>query len=216
MKQEYIRLLSVLLYISVFTVSCHGKRSTEPPVMPIQNMVTQSSYSPQAPDDFFEDKRATREPVPHTVAEGEANNDVRYFKGQEPGSTVNSPKWVSQFPLKLNMSILKDGQKNFNIYCAPCHGRSGHNDGLVTQRAGGSIRPAEIHSPDVKNMPVGRIYYGVTEGVNNWNMPGFAAQLNAKERWAVVAYVRALQASEQTQKTETSSSDVQQKKGEKK
>lgn len=180
--------------------ACHGQKTTKPPIIPIQNMVNQTSYGPQAPDDFFPDKRATREPVAQTVAQNEAYSSVQYNTGLQPGSTLENPKWVSSFPMKLNMNMLKNGQKDFNIYCAPCHGLSGHNDGLVTERSGGTIRPAEIHSDTLRKMPVGQIYHAVTDGVNNWNMPGFSAQLDTAERWAIVTYVRALQLSEQEMK----------------
>ena len=75
----------------------------------------------------------------------------------------------------------------------PCHGKAGNSDGLVTQRVGGSIRPTNIHDQDKVNLPVGKIYDVVRNGLNNWNMPGFAAQMNVEDRWAVVTYVRALQ-----------------------
>lgn len=207
---------SICVLMAICSVSCRGQRSSKPPVMPVQNMVEQTSFGPQSPNDFFPDKRAVRTPVAHTVAEGEAYVDIRYDQGQEPGSTAENPKWTQKFPLKLDMDILKSGQKNFDIYCAPCHGLSGHNNGLVTQRSGGTIRPAEIHGEALINMPVGQIYHAVTEGVNNWNMPGFKAQLNTAERWAVVSYVRALQLSEQNKKQGTSQNQVSQEKGEQK
>ena len=83
----------------------------------------------------------------------------------------------------------------YNIYCSPCHGYAGNNDGLVTEAAGGVIRPANFHDKEKMELPVGKIYDAVTNGVNKWNMPGFAEQMSVEDRWAVVAYVRALQLS---------------------
>lgn len=185
------------LILPLLFFSCRGDRSENPPIMPIQNMVNQTSYGPQMPNTFFSDKRATREPLANTVAEGEERTDVRFDKGQEPISTVEKTVWVTSFPLKLDKKMLLQGQKNFNIYCSACHGLAGKNDGLVTKRSQGSIRPANLHDPEIIARPDGKIYDAVTNGVNNWNMPGFSAQLNTTERWGIVAYVRALQLLEQ-------------------
>lgn len=192
-----------LLCLTLFLVtSCQGDRSAEPPIMPIQNMVEQTSYGPQMPNEFFSDKRAMRTPSEHTVAQGEERINTPYYTGRESRSTTENPVWVTAFPIKLDKTLLLNGQKNFNIYCSSCHGLAGHNDGFATQRSGGSIRPADIHSSDIIARPVGKIYDAVTNGVNNWNMPGFYSQLDVLERWGVVAYVRALQISEQgTQKS---------------
>jgi len=209
-----LNLLSVpFAFFAVLLTACQGQKSTKPPVMPIQNMVTQTSYAPQSPDDFFSDKRSTREPVANTVAEGEAKNDIKYDYGRIEKSSAKDPVWVQKFPFALSMQTLKLGQKNYDIYCAPCHGLSGHNDGLVTEKSGGSIRPKDIHEKEVKEMPVGRIYNAVTNGVNNWTMPGFSSQLNTTERWAIVTYVRALQLSE-SGKTDKNSDNTAPKKGE--
>ncbi len=215
MKLQKNKILFTTLCFSYLFTACKGQKSTKPPILPIQNMVEQTSYAPQSPDDFFADKRSTREPLPNVVAEGEAYNDSRFDRGQEPTTLNNNVQWVQKFPIKLNMNLLKDGQKNFNIYCAPCHGISGHNDGLVTQRSGGSIRPTNIHDTAIQEMPVGQIYSAVTNGVNNWNMPGFKAQLDTIERWAVVSYIRALQISEEKPQTETEK-NVSLKKGDEK
>ena len=108
---------------------------------------------------------------------------------------MQSPVWVTQFPITLTEAVLKRGQDRYNIYCAPCHGYDADNSGLVTKAAGGTIRPANIHDADKVQLPVGKIYDAVTNGVNNWNMPGFVEQMSVQDSWAVVSYVRAVQAS---------------------
>ena len=158
-------------------------------------MVDQTSYGPQSSNSFFKDNKAARDPVVGTVAEGEANTNSRLYQGIEPTSTMQSPVWVTQFPITLTEAVLKRGQDRYNIYCAPCHGYDADNSGLVTKAAGGTIRPANIHDADKVQLPVGKIYDAVTNGVNNWNMPGFVEQMSVQDRWAVVSYVRALQAS---------------------
>ncbi|MES2614273.1 MAG: cytochrome c [Bdellovibrionota bacterium] len=183
----------LIIISTVFVLSgCRGDKSSAPPVLLIRNMVEQTSYGPQSKNEFFKDKKSTRAAVAGTVAEGEANTNSRLYKGVEENT---SSLWVKQFPIILTEEVLKRGQDRYNIYCTACHGYTANNDGLATQAAGGSIRPANLHDSQFIEMPVGKIYNAVTNGVNNWNMPGFAEQIDVQDRWAVVAYVRALQAS---------------------
>ncbi|APJ05210.1 hypothetical protein AXG55_14070 [Silvanigrella aquatica] len=198
--------------ISLVFSGCRGQKSTEPPIQPIQNMVEQTSYGPQSKNEFFKDGLAYRAPVSGTVAQGEERTNKPLYFGQESDSTDQNPKWVKKIPIKLNDKVLQLGQEKYNIYCATCHGPAGNSDGPVTQRSGGAIRPANIHDADKINLADGKIYDAVRNGVNNWNMPGFAAQMTVEERWAVVAYVRALQIS-RTAKTENVPEDVKAKNG---
>lgn len=204
--------LTGLLFVSSTLVGCRGQKSDKEPILPIQNMVEQTSYGPQSKNDFYNDKMAMRPPVEGTIAQGEEKTNKALFLGQEQNSTEQNPIWVKTFPVKLDMNIIKKGQNLYNIYCTPCHGKAGNSDGLVTQRAGGSIRPTNIHDQDKVNLPVGKIYDVVRNGLNNWNMPGFAAQMNVEDRWAVVAYVRALQLS-RIAKIENIPEDIQAKNG---
>ncbi len=199
-------------FISIVLCGCRGQKSTEPPILPIQNMVEQTSYGPQSKNDFFKDGQANRPPVPGTVAQGEEKTNKPLYFGQETDSSDQNPIWIKKIPIKLNVQVLERGQREFNVYCAPCHGKTGDSDGLVTQRAGGAIRPSNLHDKDRMNLTVGKIYDAVRNGVNNWNMPGFAAQMSVEDRWAVVAYVRALQIS-RTAKLENVPENVKVKNG---
>lgn len=200
---QFLKINFILGLVGFMFIACRGDHSKEPPVVLIQNMLDQTSYREQSKNDFFKDKRSMRQPVAGIVAQDEEFNNKPYYFGVEQESTATEPKWVTQIQIKLTKDILKEGQKNFNIYCAPCHGLSGHNDGLVTQKSGGSVRPANLHDDDRVKLPVGKIYDAVTNGVNNWNMPGFVDQLSVADRWAVVAYVRALQMSERATADDT-------------
>jgi cytochrome c len=175
-------------------------------------MVEQTSYGPQSKNDFYKDGLSNRQPVVGTVAQGEEKTNFPLYYGFEQSSSEKNPVWVKKYPIKLTSQLLKKGQEDYNIYCAPCHGYAGDSNGLVTQRAGGSIRPSNLHDQDRLNLSVGKIYDAVRNGVNNWNMPGFAAQLSVEDRWAVVAYVRALQIS-RTAKLENIPQDVREKNG---
>jgi mono/diheme cytochrome c family protein len=199
-KNRFFNLIAFCGAIGLALVACRGDKSSEPPVALVQNMVDQTSFPPQSKNEFFKDGRADRMPVSHTVAQGQAKENTALYYGREPSSTPENPQWVTQFPVIVDEDLLKKGEERFNIYCAPCHGYAGNSDGLVTQRAGGVIRPAHIHDADKIALPVGKLYDVVSNGVNNWNMPGFAEQLTPEERWAVVAHVRALQISQQGKK----------------
>ena len=179
---------SVLALIGLTLTSCRGDKSSASPVLLIRNMVDQTSYGPQSQNDFYKDQQSARRPVAGTVAQGEANSNSALYKGLEQNSTAEKPIWVTKFPIILTHSVLEHGQDRYNIYCSPCHGYAGNNDGLV-------IRPANFHDKEKMELPVGKIYDAVTNGVNKWNMPGFAEQMSVEDRWAVVAYVRALQLS---------------------
>jgi mono/diheme cytochrome c family protein len=206
MKKNILILTVVVL--AAFVSGCRGDKSSSPSVLLIRNMVDQTSYGPQSKNDFYKDKKSFREPVLGTVADGEANSNSKLYKGVEANSTAENPIWVKQFPIRLTDSVLKRGQDRYNIYCTPCHGYAGNSDGLATKASGGVIRPANLHDSSVIEMPVGRIYNAVANGVNNWNMPGFAEHMSVQDRWAVVAYVRALQLSQNAKLNEVHKSLV--------
>lgn len=195
MKNGHQKICFPILLMSLLLFSCRGQKSESPPIIPIQNMVEQTSFGPQSENSFFQDKRAMRPQIEGTVPAGEARTDTRLYAGMEPQSSSKNPVWVKTFPITLNAQNLKKGQEDYNIYCAPCHGYDAQNDGLVTKRAGGSIRPANLLDQEKIALPVGKIYDAITNGVNNWNMPGFSEHMDVQDRWAVVAYVRALQLS---------------------
>lgn len=185
-----------ILVLLVFLAGCRGQTSSKPPILPIRNMVDQSSYGPQSPNQHYADKRSYRSPVQDTISFGNAHTNSELYKGQKKGASKQTPQWATSFPLRLDKKLLMQGQKQFNVYCTPCHGVSGHNDGLVTKKANGPIKPADLFDAQRLALPAGKIFSEVSEGVNNWNMPGYAQQLSVKDRWAVVAYVRALQLSQ--------------------
>lgn len=181
---------------ALLLTSCRGDKSSEPPILLMRNMVDQSSYGPQSANQFYKDKLAARAPINGTVAEGEAETNKALFHGIEQNSTMDKPVWITRFPLILTTEFVKRGKDRFNIYCTPCHGYAGNSDGLATQAAGGTIRPTNLHDKEIIQKPVGKIFDAVTNGVNKWNMPGFSEQMSLQDRWAVVAYVRALQLSQ--------------------
>jgi mono/diheme cytochrome c family protein len=118
----------------------------------------------------------------------------------EPAAAVAtdepSTAWVSEIPLPVTEALMRRGQRQYNIFCAPCHGLAGQGDGLVARRAqelqqGTWIPPTSLHSEAVRNQPVGQLFHVISNGVRK--MPPYAAQISVPDRWAIVLYLRALQ-----------------------
>jgi mono/diheme cytochrome c family protein len=175
---------------------------------------------------LFEDGRAMRQPVSGTVARGELEEDDRLYRGVEPTSDGGSgtgngeepdsaaadakpsdkpdsssdvePNWVETIPISVTAELMDRGQRQYDIYCAVCHGRAGDGDGLVSERAldleqGAWIQPTSIHAETVREQPVGKLFNTISNGVRK--MPGYRDQMSAEDRWAIVLYMRALQKS---------------------
>jgi mono/diheme cytochrome c family protein len=170
-------------------------RSTQTRIQIIPDMDQQAYYRPQEANLLFADTRAMRPPVEGTVPRGHAEADPQWYRGIQGGA------WAEEFPMPLTPEILKRGQERFGIYCAPCHGSSGYGNGIVNQRAErlqeGTWTPASsLHDDLVVGRPVGHLFNTVTNGIRN--MPAYGPQIPVADRWAVVAYVRALQRSQRS------------------
>jgi mono/diheme cytochrome c family protein len=179
--------------------------SEKPRVHYFQDMDNQPKFRAQAATAIFADGRAMRPPVPGTIARGHLEDDDHYHRGVMR-TVVGGSEWASAFPsqVTVDLALLRRGQDRFNIYCTPCHGYSGHGDGIIHQRAdqlviagiNGStwVAPKSLHEKAIREQPVGQIYNSITNGVRT--MSGYAAQVPVADRWAIVAYVRALQRSQ--------------------
>ena len=142
----------------------------------------------------------------YAQAEDAAKTDEPAAAKAEPAnaSVMDTTPWVDKNPLTLTDKVLSKGQEQFNIYCAVCHGRDGRGNGLVNERAQKIlsqqwIPPASMHQDVLYSdkYPDGKLFSTITNGIRK--MPGYAAQIKARDRWAIVAYVRALQASQNAQ-----------------
>ena len=166
----------------------------------IQDMDNQPKFRAQHANPLFADGRAMRPPVAGTVARGRLEADDHYYRG------VVDNGWATTFPpqVQVNLDLVHRGQDRFNIYCTPCHGYAGYGDGMVNQQAmelvnravNGTtwVQPKDMHEQLIREQPVGQTFNTITNGVRN--MSGYAAQIPTEDRWAIVAYVKALQRSQ--------------------
>lgn len=151
-----------------------------------QKMADQPRYEPLDRSIFFGDERAARPLVEGTVARGQLRNDEHFYQGKERGKLVNT------FPFPITPSTLARGQERFNIYCSPCHDRVGTGQGMIVRR--GYRAPASFHIDRLRQAPVGYFFDVMTNGFGV--MPDYAQQVHPEDRWAIVAYIRALQLSQ--------------------
>jgi hypothetical protein len=168
------RLRRALLFLTLVAAGCR------------QEMYDQPKYKPLAESHFFADHRASR-PIPEgTVARGWLNADVGYSEGKVGGQLVTT------LPMRLTRSVLTRGQERYNIFCAPCHDRTGAGRGMVVRR--GYQPPPSLHIDRLREAPVGHLFDVMTHGLGA--MPDYAAQIPVEDRWAIAAYIKALQLSE--------------------
>ena len=160
------------------------------------DMHVQPRQNPLSRSDFFADQRSERPPVEGTVARGQLREDTYYYTGKI-GSTPGDA-----MPFPVTKEVLERGRERFNIYCAPCHSRVGDGNGFVPSR-GFPRRPPSFHIERLQKAPVGYIFDTITEGFGI--MPDYAAQIPVRDRWNIVAYVKALQLSQNATKADVPS-----------
>jgi hypothetical protein len=151
-----------------------------------QDMHDQPRFKPLAKSDFYSDLRSARPPVEGTVARGQLHEDQYLYTGKvgdDPGDYM---------PFPVTRELLSRGQQRFNIYCSPCHSRLGDGNGMIVQR--GYRAPPSYHTDRLRKAPLGHFFDVISNGFGA--MPDYAAQIPVRDRWAIVAYIRALQLSQ--------------------
>jgi len=151
-----------------------------------QDMHDQAKYKPFRPSPFFADGRDVRPLVPDTVARGHLDDDPLLYTGK------SGDAFATEFPFPVTAEVLARGQQRYNIYCTPCHDRTGGGNGMIVQR--GYRRPPSFHIDRLRQQPVGYFFDVMTNGFGV--MPNYAQQVPVRDRWAIVAYLRALQLSQ--------------------
>lgn len=151
-----------------------------------QDMHDAPRYEPLEQSTFFGDGRSARAPVANTVARGQLRDDEHYYTGKLGGELATT------FPMPVTAAIVARGQDRFNVFCSPCHGRTGKGDGMIVQR--GFRAPPSFHEERLRNVAVGHFIDVETNGFGA--MQDYSAQVPIEDRWAIAAYIRALQLSE--------------------
>jgi mono/diheme cytochrome c family protein len=151
-----------------------------------EDMQNQPYYRPLRESDFYADKRSARPIIAGTVARGHLDADTYFYTGKL-GSNDGD-----YMPFPVTAEVMARGQQRFNIYCAPCHSELGDGNGMIVQR--GYKRPPSYNTDRLRKAPIGYFFDVMTNGFGA--MPDYAGQVPAQDRWAIAAYIRALQLSQ--------------------
>ncbi|MCB0169512.1 MAG: cytochrome c [Anaerolineae bacterium] len=173
--------ITLLIFLALLTSGCD--------LIPGRHMRDQPKLKPLAASTLFDNRRASQIPPANTVPRGEwyeFMSDEPFYTGRQNG------EFIDIIPIEVNREVLLRGQERFNIYCSPCHGLVGNGQGMVVQR--GFKQPNSFHTDQVRSQPDGYFYDVMTNGFGV--MYSYAARVHPEDRWAIVAYIRALQFSQ--------------------
>lgn len=175
---------------------CVGWESEEPPIVPIRNMYNQPRYDTQEKQPFFDDQSSMRPEV-----EGVMSREMEPSLEMSTGRSEDGSTWLADIPGQVVSrgggmpTLLSRGKERYNIYCAPCHSEAGDGLGMVARRAEDlgavALKPPTFHNDRLRQIPDGQLFATITNGVRN--MPAYYFSIPVDDRWAIVAYVRALQ-----------------------
>ena len=175
------------LLILLFLIGCQGMPSKKPPIHLNPNMDNQERFDAQESNSFFDNNMSMRTPVEGTIPQGYLDNNTNLYYGKN-----NEGEFISKVSNVIDVDeifILK-GKERYNIYCSVCHGYTGDGDGLVTQSDEYPLIPVSIHSETLDDKNDGYFFDVITNGVRN--MPSYSHQISIDDRWAIVAYIKAL------------------------
>ncbi|TVR29669.1 MAG: hypothetical protein EA390_09330 [Balneolaceae bacterium] len=193
--------LSILLLISIVMMSCRGQKSEKPPIHPQQNMMNQERFNAQQVNPFFEDGRSMREPVTGTISRGGLRHDTVLFEGKD-----DDDNYVDTNPMEITRDFLYRGKEMYEIFCQACHGGTGDGRGIIMTGGYGYVPAPTFHRSESYEMSEGELYSSIANGIRS--MPAYNTQIKVEDRWAIVAYVRALQKSQNIPEAEMDQFDV--------
>ena len=175
-----------VLALSMLSAACSNFPSRGTPIWVFPDMKQQDKVKYETTSPFFADGRGSRLPVAHTVAQETYHPDMAYSTG-----IAADGDYVAKNPLPIDQDLLLRGQAKFNVYCSPCHDKTGSGRGVVAARS--AWIPGNLHDDRIVNYVDGEIYHVITAGRRS--MPSYRFQISESDRWAIVAYVRVLQRS---------------------
>ena len=149
-------------------------------------MQDQPKFFPQRGTDFYADGRSVRPQVENTVARNQLHEDSYFYTGLVNGKEGDG------MPFPVTMEVLERGQERYNVYCTPCHSRVGNGEGMIVQR--GYAKAGDFHTARLETAPLGHFFYVITNGYGA--MPDYSSQVTPADRWAIAAYIKALQLSQ--------------------
>ena len=184
------------------------------------DMQDQPRYKTYKKSEFFSDKRASRDLPEGTVPRGQLHDNKAFYTGKidnpDPNAAVATtldasgntlvssfPNAIDEFPIPVTKELIDRGQERYNIHCIVCHGPVGNGDGMIVRR--GFSKPPTYHDDRLRNAPVGHFFDVITNGWGKMN--GYAYPLHPADRWAIVAYIRTLQVSQNPEETSKMSSN---------
>lgn len=194
-------LLFAALFLPLLLAGCRGEKFKTQPIHPNLNMDQQKRFEPQEKNEFFSDNRAMRQPVEGTIARGKLKQDKAYYQGINEDSS-----FVSEIPVDVTKSFIYRGKDRYEVFCTPCHGLAGDGNGIIMANNYGYVPAPSFHVDRLQNQKVGYFYSAIANGIRT--MPSYASQIPVRDRWAIVAYVRALQRSQEVTEEEIKKYDV--------
>jgi mono/diheme cytochrome c family protein len=192
--------IAFMILAIIFRARSEGVYNDKPRIHFIQNMDNQPKYVSQEANALFKDGRGMRPKVEGSISRSEMTSDTHFFKG------VVEDAWATSYPSQITVDrkLLNRGQERFNIFCSPCHGAGGFGDGVVHHRAtrlvetgvNGTtwVAPKNLHESEIVDQPQGQIFNTITNGIRT--MGSYGSQIPVADRWAIVAYIEALQFSQ--------------------
>lgn len=195
-----IAILVIATWVPLVLISrVRGTTSSEPRVHFFMDMDKQPKFGTQAAHPWFKDGRAMRRPIDGTIARGKLRQDPHFHDGYTTDPASGAIQFVTTMPTQISVdeTLVARGQQRYQIYCAVCHGDSGTGDGLVNLRAielkeAKWVPATNLMTQEIRDRPEGQIFQAIRDGVRN--MPSYRSQIAPRDRWAIVAYVRQLQA----------------------
>ena len=184
-----------LFALGISLSACQGQLSEKPPIHPNMNMDQQPRKEAQEENNFFADGRSMRQPVEGTVARGLAKLDVAYYEGVDENGD-----YIDYIPVDITKSFLYRGKERYEIYCTPCHGQTGAGNGIIMPGGYGYVPAPSYHDQRLVDAPDGELYSAIYNGVRT--MTSYSTQVPVEDRWAIVAYIRALQESQNVNEQE--------------
>ena len=195
----FIAIFALCVAGTVGILGVRGSHFRKPPLYIFPDMEWQLKLRPQQPNAFFTNGISSQLPVAGTIARGRtiqtADGPVLSYEDvpANTGRVTGTTNFVENNPLRITATLLKRGQQRFTINCSPCHGQLADGNG-ITKKIGAMLVVANLHDKRIVEMTDGELFYVITNGRNN--MGAYGANVTVEDRWAIIAYLRALQLSQ--------------------